>query len=148
MIRDGEQKRIAGREVVPRRSSWSWPRATGCRPTRGACRCSQPFGRRVAADRRIGAGAQGGRARRNGRWRRPGGDDLPFVFSGTLVVRARGLPGCGRRASSTEMGKIGKSLQTVEPEETPLQKETGRLVRTWRAWRPALCARWWSWSTG
>ncbi len=30
----------------------------------------------------------------------------------------------------TEIGKIGKALQTVESEETPLQRETGRLVRT------------------
>ena len=33
------------------------------------------------------------------RWPRPGGDDLPFVFSGTLVVRGagRGRSHCDRR---------------------------------------------------
>jgi Ca2+-transporting ATPase len=58
----------------------------------------------------------------------PGGDDLPFVFSGTLVVSGQGIARAQRTGPLSEIGKIGKSLQTVESEKTPLQKETRRLV--------------------
>jgi Ca2+-transporting ATPase len=60
---------------------------------------------------------------------RPGGDDLPYVFSGTLVVRGQGIAEVKTIGTNTEMGKIGKSLQKVEPEDTLLQKETRRVVR-------------------
>jgi Ca2+-transporting ATPase len=59
---------------------------------------------------------------------RPGGDDLPFVFSGTLVVKGHGIAEAQAIGIHTEIGKIGKSLQTVKPEEGLLQKETRRLV--------------------
>ncbi|MDD1745654.1 MAG: HAD-IC family P-type ATPase, partial [Candidatus Methanoperedens sp.] len=60
---------------------------------------------------------------------RPGGDDLPFVFSGTLVVQGQGIAQVKATGLQTEIGKIGKALRTVEQEETLLQKETRRLVR-------------------
>lgn len=60
---------------------------------------------------------------------RPGGDDLPFVFSGTLVVQGQGIAEVYSTGIHTEIGKIGKTLQTVEQEQTMLQKETNRLVR-------------------
>ena len=60
---------------------------------------------------------------------RPGGDDLPFVYSGTLLVQGQGVARVRSVGVRTEIGKIGKKLEEVEPEETPLQKETGRLVR-------------------
>jgi Ca2+-transporting ATPase len=60
---------------------------------------------------------------------RPGGDDLPFIYSGTLVVRGQGLARVTSTGIRTEIGKIGKALKSVEPEDTPLQKETARLVR-------------------
>jgi Ca2+-transporting ATPase len=59
----------------------------------------------------------------------PGGDDLPFVYSGTLVVHGSGLARAERTGARTELGKIGKALEEIKPEETPLQKETGRVVR-------------------
>ena len=58
----------------------------------------------------------------------PGGDDLPFVYSGTLVVKGQGIACVRATGLKTEMGQIGKSLQAIEIESTPLQKETGRLV--------------------
>ena len=61
---------------------------------------------------------------------RPGGEDLPFVFSGTLVVHGQGVAVVKGTGLATEIGRIGKALQTVEQEETPLQKETGGIVRT------------------
>lgn len=60
---------------------------------------------------------------------RPGGDDLPFVFSGTLVVQGFGFAQVLATGVNTELGKIGKALKTIEQEETLLQKETGKLVR-------------------
>ncbi len=60
---------------------------------------------------------------------RPGGDNSPFVYSGTLVVSGLGIARVAATGIHTEFGKIGKSLQTIEPEETLLQKETRRIVR-------------------
>jgi P-type Ca2+ transporter type 2C len=59
---------------------------------------------------------------------RPGGDDLPFVYSGTLITQGQGVAQVLTTGERTEIGRIGKALQTVEPEETLLKKETGRLV--------------------
>jgi Ca2+-transporting ATPase len=59
---------------------------------------------------------------------RPGGDDLPSVYSGTLVVQGQGIAEVRASGIRTELGKIGKRLQSVEEEKTPLQKETARLV--------------------
>ena len=60
----------------------------------------------------------------------PGGDDLPSLFSGTLVTAGQGIALVIGTGLHTELGKIGKALQQVEPEATFLQKETGRLVKT------------------
>jgi P-type Ca2+ transporter type 2C len=58
----------------------------------------------------------------------PGGDDLPFVFSGTLVVRGQGIFEVQTTGIRTEMGKIGKRLQDVERKKTFLQRETHKWV--------------------
>lgn len=59
----------------------------------------------------------------------PGGDDLSFVFSGTLVVRGQGIARVVATGQQSAIGKIGKALQNVTGEESLLQRETGRLVR-------------------
>jgi Ca2+-transporting ATPase len=59
----------------------------------------------------------------------PGGDDLPFVYSGTLVVHGHGLAQAQLTGARTALGKIGKALEALEPEETPMQVETRRVVR-------------------
>jgi P-type Ca2+ transporter type 2C len=59
---------------------------------------------------------------------RPGGDDLPFVYSGTLVVQGQGLAQVRMVGAQTEMGKIGNALQRVKTEVTPLQREMNQLV--------------------
>ena len=43
----------------------------------------------------------------------PGGDDLPFVYCGTLVVSGRGIAQVFATGERTELGKIGKSLETI-----------------------------------
>ncbi|MEW6379104.1 MAG: cation-translocating P-type ATPase [bacterium] len=59
----------------------------------------------------------------------PGGDDLPFVYSGTLVVQGQGVAEVRLVGSRTEMGKIGHSLQQLDSGKTLLQKQTKCLVR-------------------
>jgi len=60
---------------------------------------------------------------------RPGGDDLPFVYSGTMVIQGHGLARVTATGLKSEIGKIGRSLQTIREEPSPLQKEMGRIVR-------------------
>lgn len=60
---------------------------------------------------------------------RPGGEDLPFVFSGTLVVQGQGIARVRATGVHTEMGRIGTALQSVKVEGTVLQVEIGRLIR-------------------
>lgn len=70
---------------------------------------------------------------------RPGGEDLPFVYSGTLVVQGQGVARVLATGAATELGKIGKALQTVEDEETGLHRETRRLVKVLAISGLALC---------
>jgi Ca2+-transporting ATPase len=70
----------------------------------------------------------------------PGGDDLPWVFAGTLVVQGQGLAQVRSTGIATEMGKIGKALQTLTSEETTLHREIGRLVRIFASAGISLCA--------
>lgn len=71
--------------------------------------------------------------------RRPGGDDLPFVYSGTLVVSGRGVAKVTAIGIHTEFGKIGRALQTIRIEDTLLKREIGRLVRNFTIVGIALC---------
>lgn len=60
---------------------------------------------------------------------RPGGDDLPFVYSGSLVVRGEGLAEVEATGPRSEIGKIGLSLHGLQQEPPRLQQQTARLVR-------------------
>ena len=62
--------------------------------------------------------------------RRPGGDDQPWLYSGTLVVQGQGVAEVVSTGIHTRMGEIGKALQTVEQEETRLHVETAHIVRS------------------
>lgn len=59
----------------------------------------------------------------------PGGDGLPFVYSGSLVVQGSGVAQVLATGQRSEIGKIGKALQGLDAEITPLQQEIRRLVR-------------------
>jgi Ca2+-transporting ATPase len=66
---------------------------------------------------------------------RPGGDGLPFVYAGTLVVEGTATAQVTATAERTEMGRIGRALGLATPGETRLQLETRQLV-----WKLALVA--------
>lgn len=58
-----------------------------------------------------------------------GGDDTPFVYSGTLVVQGSGSFKVHTTGAATAIGRIGTSIaQTVRP-PSALQQETKRVVR-------------------
>lgn len=59
----------------------------------------------------------------------PGGDDIPQVFSGSLVVTGTGVAVIKSIGLKTEIGKIGKALKDIKTEDTKLQKQLDRLVR-------------------
>ena len=71
---------------------------------------------------------------------RPGGDDLPFVYSGTLVVQGHGVAEIKETGSRTELGRVGKALQTIEPEVSHLKRETKRIVGIMGALGLSICA--------
>jgi Ca2+-transporting ATPase len=129
VIRDGERKRIAGRDVV---RGDLIVLSEGDRVPADAVllRCadlqadestltgeSVPV-RKVAWDDRPRVESQ-----------RPGGDDLPQIFSGSLVVRGSGLAEVTAIGAQSEIGKIGQSLATLETEPPRLQMQTRRVVR-------------------
>jgi len=59
----------------------------------------------------------------------PGGEDTPFVYSGSMVTAGRGTARVLATGMHTEIGKIGRALQEQSSDVTPLQKEISRLVR-------------------
>ncbi|NUQ76406.1 MAG: cation-translocating P-type ATPase [Polyangiaceae bacterium] len=71
---------------------------------------------------------------------RPGGDDRPFVYSGTLAVRGRGLGRVIETGHRTELGRIGKALASVEPGATRVEREVRRMVRAAFVVAIVLCA--------
>ena len=129
VIRDGERKRIAGREVVrgdlvviaegdrvP--ADATLVECQGLRTDESLLTGESVPVRKVAQrDRASLAG------------HRPGGDDLPCVFSGSLVVSGTGIGEVIAIGALSEIGRIGQSLSTLETEQPRLQQQTRRLVR-------------------
>ena len=129
VIRGGQVRRIAARELVP-----------------GDCFLLAE-GERVAADavvRRAGAltvdesllTGESVPVRKtasddaaSGVPARAGGDDTPFVYAGTLVVAGHGVAEVLATGRDTRVGGIGASLARIESAPTPLQQQLRRLVR-------------------
>ncbi|MGO3933590.1 cation-translocating P-type ATPase [Rhodopseudomonas pseudopalustris] len=129
VIRDGERQRIAGREVV---RGDLMVLSEGDRVAADAVLLqaddiqadeslltgeSVPV-RKIARDE-ANAAPQG----------RPGGDDQPTVYSGSLVVRGGGIAEVIATGPRSEIGKIGQALGTLEAEPPRLQTQTRKLVR-------------------
>ncbi|MCX6832622.1 MAG: cation-translocating P-type ATPase, partial [candidate division Zixibacteria bacterium] len=137
VIRGGEQKRIAGREVVTgdililHEGDRVPADATLISCTNLSADESLLTGESVAVRKTVWVGQNESI--------RPGGDDLAYVFSGTMVVQGQAVARVHATGIKTEIGKIGKTLQVVTTESTPLQKETGRLVRNLAIVGVSLC---------
>lgn len=137
VVRDGEQKRIAGREVV-RDDLLILTEGDRVPADAVVLSCNDLLvdeslltGESVPVRKRAWDGVQ--------KITRPGGDDLPFVYSGTMLVQGRGIARVLATGLRTELGKIGKALQSVEPDETFLQKRSVTMIRTFAAIGLSLC---------
>jgi Ca2+-transporting ATPase len=137
VIRDGMQQRIAGREVVRDDIVLI---AEGDRVPADAVLLT---GSNISVDESLLTGES--ISVRKKAWDgqlemgRPGGDDLPFVYSGTLVVKGQGITQVRSTGSRTEIGKIGKALQILQPEDTNLQRQTSKIVRNFAMVGIGLC---------
>jgi Ca2+-transporting ATPase len=137
VIRDGVSKRIAGREVV--RGDIIVLSEGDRVPADGVVLAvnnlmseeSLLTGESVPVHKTESADAM--------EMERPGGNDTPFIYSGTLVVSGLGIARVLATGIHTEFGKIGKSLQTIEPGKTLLQSETRRIVRSLAVFGLSLC---------
>jgi Ca2+-transporting ATPase len=139
VIRDGSRIRIAGREVVPGDllvvSEGDRVAADGVLLRAANLSTDESLLTGESVPVRKSAGEDSGNA-----MPRPSGEDLPFVYSGTLVVRGHGIARVKATGIQTELGKIGKSLANVEQEPTLLQQDARRIVRIVASGAVALCA--------
>lgn len=71
--------------------------------------------------------------------KQPGGEDAPFIFSGTMVVQGHSIARITKTGGRSEMGKIGRELQSIEEEDTLLKKETAAIVKKFAAVGIILC---------
>ena len=133
VIRDGEQTRIPGREVV---RGDLLVLAEGDRVPADALLVSGDeiladesllTGESVPVRKRVAVGdvaaAAPGAAETA-----PGGDDLPLVFSGTLIVTGGGLAVVTATGLNSEIGKIGHAVIRITPEPPRLQVQTRGFV--------------------
>jgi len=127
VLREGTQQRISGRELVP---GDILILSEGDRIPADATilECSEILadeslltGESVPVRKSAAADEQQAPA--------PGGDDLPFIFAGTLVVHGSALARVTATGLSSEMGKIGRSLQSIDFEQPRLQAQLSRFVR-------------------
>jgi Ca2+-transporting ATPase len=128
VIRGGEQLRIAGRDVV-----------------RGDIMLLEQ-GDRIAADallleasdlqvdeslltgESLAVGKCAAEAGKAVSASRPGGEDQPFAYSGSIVTRGHGVARVTATGGSSEIGKIGTSLAALDSEVPRLRRETARIV--------------------
>jgi len=128
VIRDGAQRRIAGREVVRGDVmvlvEGDRVAADGVVLSTSACSIDESLltGESAPVRKREPEGTEAEAPAR------PGGDDLPFVFAGTLVVQGAALARVTATGARSEMGRIGRALGATPVEDTRLQRETKSLV--------------------
>ncbi len=128
VIREGEQRRIPGREVV---RGDLLVLAEGDRVPADAVLLS---GMNLCADESLLTGESVPVRKAPATdfppaMDKPGGDDLPFLYSGTLVVQGKGMAQAMATGAQTAIGRIGKALAEVEQEPTRIQQETGKIVK-------------------
>jgi Ca2+-transporting ATPase len=137
VIRDGGQRRIPGREVV---RDDVVILAEGDRVPADALLLS---GTSLQVDESLLTGesvpvrktpAAGPVARA-----RPGGDDQPHLYASTMVVRGEAVARVTATGGETEVGRIGRTLQSIGRDATRLQRETRRAVRILATVGLAIC---------
>lgn len=137
LLRDGEKQRIAGREVVRDDIVML---AEGDRVPADAL-LLMSNGLQVDESLLTGEATPVRKAAGDGQpaAARPGGDDLPWVYSGTLVVQGQGVARVTATGPRTEIGRIGKSLQALRPEPSPLQRQVRRMMWAFALLGAVLC---------
>ena len=137
VIRDGQPRRVAGRDVVRgdllKLSEGDRVPADALLMSADGVRADEslltgeavPVGKRVAQPGELASSAKLATAARIPL----GGDDLPEVYAGTLIVQGHAMARVTATGVRSEIGRIGTALGTVETERSPLQKQTAKLVR-------------------
>lgn len=138
VLREGERRRIPGREVV--RGDWILLVEGDRVPADAIVRHAINF----SADESLLTGESVPVRKRasseDEKAARPGGDDLPFIYSGALITSGQGVAEVIATGSRTAFGQIGRSLESVTREGTALQRETRRLVYYFTIFGLSMCA--------
>ncbi len=71
--------------------------------------------------------------------RAPGQEETAALYAGTLVVQGQGLARVRATGARSQMGQIGRALQTLQAEESPLRRQTRTLVHRLAGLGLALC---------
>lgn len=136
VIRDGEQKRIAGKDVakydiVVLSEGDRVPADAAIVSCSNLCVDESLLTGESIPVRKseLGEGILSKDSLSDSGEMRPGGDDIPYVYSGTLIVSGVGIAKVFATGMNTEMGKIGKSLNELKDEKTKLQEETDSIVK-------------------
>jgi P-type Ca2+ transporter type 2C len=58
----------------------------------------------------------------------PGGDDQPWIYSGTLISRGQGRAIVTATGATSQIGRIGRALESITTEPPRLHAQTRRLV--------------------
>ncbi|GAB2175350.1 cation-translocating P-type ATPase [Dongia sp. agr-C8] len=127
VIRDGAEQRVAGRDVVP---GDIIVLAEGDRVPADAVilACGDlQIDESLLTGEAVPVRKQAGPAEAPSM--PPGGDDLPFAFAGTLVVKGRGVAEVRATGASSAIGKIGVRLAALAPEPTLIQRAAARLAK-------------------
>ena len=134
VIRDGRERRIPSRELVPGDlmliSAGERIAADGRITSAGVVTIDESLlsGESVPVSKsafRTNAGALE--------------ESSMLVFAGTLVVAGEGTIRATVTGMATKLGRIGASLQSIQPEPTPLQRSSARLVARLGIFGMAIC---------
>jgi Ca2+-transporting ATPase len=140
VIRDGQPQRIAGGDVVRgdllKLSEGDRIPADALLVSADGVRADEslltgeavPVGKRVARADELAAEDAAARPAETARVPL-GGDDMPTIYAGTLIVQGHALARVSATGARSEIGRIGIALSTLEVERSPLQKQTATLVR-------------------